>query len=86
DLNGDRRPDLVAIDPDRHVVEVLTATEAGEWRSRLHFQVFETDEHYQGRKGQPQEPRETVVADVTGDGKNDLVLLVHDRVLIYPQK
>jgi len=23
---------------------------------------------------------------VTGDGKNDLVLLVHDRVLLYPQE
>jgi hypothetical protein len=31
------------------------------------------------------EPREVVVADVTGDGKKDLLLLVHDRVLIYPQ-
>jgi hypothetical protein len=26
-----------------------------------------------------------VIADVTGDGKPDLVLLSHDRVLIYPQ-
>jgi hypothetical protein len=25
------------------------------------------------------------VADVTGDGADDLVLLAHDRVLIYPQ-
>ena len=31
------------------------------------------------------EPREAIVADVTGDGKKDLLLLVHDRVLIYPQ-
>jgi hypothetical protein len=26
------------------------------------------------------------VADVTGDGKNDLIVLVHDRVLVYPQE
>jgi hypothetical protein len=26
-----------------------------------------------------------VIADVTGDGANDLVLLCHDRVLVYPQ-
>ena len=24
--------------------------------------------------------------DVTGDGKNDLIILVHDRVLVYPQE
>ena len=54
--------------------------------SRLHFRVFETDAHHQGRKGEALEPREVVVADVTGDGKKDLLLLVHDRVLIYPQQ
>jgi hypothetical protein len=32
------------------------------------------------------EPREAAVADITGDGKNDLIVLVHDRVLVYPQE
>jgi hypothetical protein len=27
-----------------------------------------------------------LVVDVTGDGKNDLVVLVHDRILVYPQE
>ncbi|HEY0945941.1 MAG TPA: VCBS repeat-containing protein [Opitutaceae bacterium] len=85
DLNADGRPDLVCIDPDKNLVELLSADATGQWQSRLHFKVFETDEHYQGRKGAPQEPRETIIADVTGDGKNDLILLVHDRVLVYPQ-
>jgi len=31
------------------------------------------------------EPRELRIADVTGDGKNDLVTIVHDRIIIYPQ-
>ena len=26
-----------------------------------------------------------MIADVTGDGKADLILLSHDRVLVYPQ-
>jgi len=56
------------------------------WQSRMHFTVFEKDAHYQGRRGSPEEPRETVIADVTGDGKADLILLVHDRVLVYPQE
>ena len=25
------------------------------------------------------------VADVTGDGKDDLVTVIHDRIIIYPQ-
>jgi hypothetical protein len=27
-----------------------------------------------------------LVTDLTGDGKDDLVLLCHDRVLLYPQQ
>ena len=86
DLTGDGKVELVALDPERNVIEVLAHDEAAKtWVSRLHFRVFETDEHHQARKGEALEPREVVVADVSGDGKKDLLLLVHDRVLIYPQ-
>ncbi|OHE79069.1 MAG: hypothetical protein A3G75_15015 [Verrucomicrobia bacterium RIFCSPLOWO2_12_FULL_64_8] len=86
DLNSDGRLELVCNDPVRNVIEILGTGPDGEWHSRMHFKVFETDAHYQGRKGAAQEPRESIAADVTGDGKNDLVLLVHDRVLVYPQE
>ncbi len=86
DLTSDGQPELVTLDPERNVVEVLARDEAAKvWVSRLHFRVFETDEHHQDRKGEVLEPREAIIADVTGDGKKDLLLLVHDRVLIYPQ-
>lgn len=86
DLNNDGRLDLACIDPDKNLIEVLSRDAAGVWQSRLHFKVFEKDAHYQGRRGSPEEPRETVISDVTGDGKADLILLVHDRVLVYPQE
>lgn len=85
DFDGDGRSELVAIDVNANMVEILARDAEGIWVSRLHFRVFETDPHYQGNRGAGREPRETVVADVTGDGRPDLVLLVHDRVLIYPQ-
>ena len=31
------------------------------------------------------EPSEAVITDMTGDGASDLLLLVHDRVIVYPQ-
>ena len=86
DLDGDGRAELVAVDIQENMVEALARDADGDWSSRLHFRVFETDPHYAGNRGSGQEPRETLVADVTGDGRADLVLLVHDRVLVYPQE
>lgn len=85
DFDGDGVPELIAIDAAKNLVEIL-ARDGEVWRSRMHFKVFDTDEHYQGRQTKQPEPRETLVADVTGDGKSDLILLVHDRVLVYPQE
>ena len=31
------------------------------------------------------EPRDLNVGDVDGDGRTDLVLIVHDRILVYRQ-
>ena len=31
------------------------------------------------------EPREMLIDDVTGDGAPDIVTIMHDRIVIYPQ-
>jgi hypothetical protein len=49
------------------------------------WQVFE-QRTFRGRGGDMPEPREAVVVDLTGDGKNDLAVIVHDRILVYPQE
>jgi len=86
DLNNDGKPELVCVDPNKNLIEILGRGADERWESLMHFKVFETDQHYQGRKGSVLEPRESIISDVTGDGKKDLILLVHDRVLIYPQE
>jgi len=86
DLNNDGKAELVCVDPNKNLIEILGSGSDGHWESLMHFKVFETDQHYQGRKGSVLEPRESIIADVTGDGKKDLILLVHDRVLVYPQE
>ena len=55
------------------------------WKSSLHFEVFEKNLHYQGKKGGLYEPREGLISDLNGDGLDDLAFLVHDRLLIYRQ-
>lgn len=89
DLNGDGKDDLVAIDGrSSHMIQLLrqTGEQPGQWSSAMHFTLFEVDSHSQGRAGASLQPRETLIVDVTGDGKDDLILLIHDRILVYPQQ
>jgi hypothetical protein len=86
DLDNDGVNEIVAVDTrDTHVLEVLHPGTTGEWQSLLHFTVFEADPHYEGHRGGVHQPREIVIADLTDDGLDDLVLVVHDRLLLYPQ-
>ncbi len=90
DLNGDGQPDLAAIDTRSHILDILnftptTADRAAALRSALAFQVFEEKSFSREDEGGDFEPRESLIIDVTNDGRPDLVLLVHDRILIYPQ-
>jgi hypothetical protein len=50
----------------------------------LRFPVYEERLFEAGRTGQ--EPREVVVAELTGDGLADVAILVHDRLVVYPQE
>jgi hypothetical protein len=53
----------------------------------MRFKIFE-QKSYRDSKELAKisiEPRELKIADVTGDGKNDLVTVIHDRIIIYPQ-
>lgn len=84
DLNSDGRPDLAVIDTRSHFIEILDfSTELG-LRHALHFKVFE-EKSFSRRGNSGAEPREAVIVDVTNDGRRDLILLTHDRVLLYPQ-
>lgn len=84
DFDGDGRLGVLALDGEQHVVELLEFGPEADLESHAHWNIFEENMHYQGREGSSFEPRENVAADLTGDGRLDFALLVHDRVLIYP--
>lgn len=84
DLNADGNVDLAVIDTQSHFVELLHSSAEFGLRHALHFKLFEEKSFNDGQRSGT-EPRETAAADVTGDGKADLILLTHDRVLVFPQ-
>jgi hypothetical protein len=88
DINSDGRVDIVLAEYKNNNIEILTRTPAGETVAGMRFKVFE-QKRYQKQRGRQSssgvEPRELEVADVTGDGKADLVTVIHDRIIVYPQ-
>lgn len=91
DINGDGVPEILAVDQGRHHLSIISFDAKGAmvWASK--FKVFESPRgagsgsYGMGRQKRTGQPRAVRVGDVTADGKNDLILLVHDRIIIYPQ-
>ena len=93
DINSDGEVDIIMVEYKRgeyeyedYHIEILTLDSESEPIPAMQFRIFEEKSY----RGSPQrapviEPRELKIADVTGDGKSDLVTIIHDRIIIYPQ-
>ena len=89
DLNHDGLPELVLAESTRNHVQVLAFDPASKLVDAMSFKVFEQHRQVErarfGGDAEGSQPRAIALADVTGDAKTDLILLVHDRIIVYPQ-
>jgi hypothetical protein len=85
DLNNDGRKDLVFLETAKNYLDLVLFDAHHKLVPANRWQVFE-ERTFRNRRSDLPEPREAVVEDVTGDHKNDLIVLVHDRILVYPQE
>ncbi|MFZ0826909.1 MAG: VCBS repeat-containing protein [Verrucomicrobiia bacterium] len=85
DLNHTGRKDLVFLETGKNYLDLVTFDSHHKLVPANRWQVFE-QHTFRGAANALPEPREAIVADVTGDKKNDLIVLVHDRILVYPQE
>lgn len=85
DLDNDGRKDLVFLETAKNYLDLVIFDQSHKLIPANRWQVFE-ERTFRSRRSDMPEPREAVVADITGHGKNDLVVLVHDRILLYPQE
>ena len=87
DINSDGRTDIIMVEYKRNHMEILALDAGVKPIPAMRFMIFE-QKSYRDSKGRVKptvEPRELKVADVTSDGKDDLVTVIHDRIIIYPQ-
>lgn len=80
DFDGDGIPDLAMVDRRLPGIQILAGSTDGLARA-LAIPVFET----RPSASPNNEPRALATGDLDGDGLCDLVLIAHDRILIYPQ-
>jgi hypothetical protein len=85
DLIGDGRKQLVFMETAKNYLDLVLFDKNRKLVPGNRWQVFE-QHTFRGVQSAIPEPRECAVADVTGDKKNDLIVLVHDRILVYPQE
>jgi len=85
DLNNSGRKDLVFLETAKNYLDLVIFDSHHKLVPANRWQVFE-QHTFRGRADALPEPREVLVADVTGDKKNDLIVVVHDRILVYPQE
>jgi hypothetical protein len=85
DLLGNGRKQIVFMETARNYLDLVQFDANRKLVPGDRWQVFE-QHTFRGAQSAVPEPRESAVADVTGDKKNDLIVLVHDRILVYPQE
>jgi hypothetical protein len=87
DINSDGRADIVMVEYKRNHIEILALDSEMKPVPAMRFKIFEQKGYRDSKKRSKSsvEPRELRVDDVTGDGKEDLVTVIHDRIIIYPQ-
>jgi hypothetical protein len=87
DINADQRTDIIMVEYKRNHMEILALDSQIKPIPAMRFKIFENKSYRKReRAGKYEvEPRELEIADVTGDGKQDLVTVIHDRIIIYPQ-
>jgi len=85
DLTGTGRKDIVFMETAKNYLDLVSFSAAHKLVPQDRWQVFE-QHTFRARENAVPEPREALIKDVTGDKKNDLIVLVHNRILVYPQE
>ncbi len=85
DLDGDGGDELLLFDSQKAMLEIHRPDEDGELRPICRRRLFEKSIHQRGDSDSFEMPKEMAAGDVDGDGRNDMVMVLQDRLAIYMQ-
>lgn len=85
DINSDGFTDLLALDAGDQLCEIFTFSQRGRLMHATNFKMYES-RIFTGGTAREFQPNQAIIADVTGNGANDLILVTHDRILIQDRK
>ncbi|MDZ8118917.1 FG-GAP repeat domain-containing protein [Pontiella agarivorans] len=81
-LGSPARPMIALVDPSNRAVELISQN-GDELKTEMIFEVFLTSDFADVGKSRGTEPHDVESGDLNGDGIGDLVILAHDKLLIY---
>ena len=84
DINADGYGDMIAIDSGEQMMELFTFGHDAAMHHVTNFKIYESRLFGRG-DGREYQPSQAIITDLTGDGAHDIVMLIHDRVLLYEQ-
>ena len=83
DVNNDGVPDVVFSDIAEQSLEIASFTGEKDLIHAITFKIYEKKTYR--NVNDMIEPRDMALGDVDGDHRSDIVLVIHDRILIYRQ-
>ncbi|MEE2720126.1 MAG: VCBS repeat-containing protein [Planctomycetota bacterium] len=84
DMNADGYTDMASLDAGEQMFEIFTFDGNGDMLHVTNFKIYESKLFSRG-EGREYQPTQVLITDLTVDGAHDVVMIVHDRILMYPQ-
>jgi len=84
DINADGFIDMVSLDAGEQMLEIFSFTASGRMLYAMGFKIFES-KIFSGGEPREWQPSQVIIKDFTEDNMNDVLLLTHDRLLLYTQ-
>jgi len=84
DVNADGYSDMISLDAGEQMLEIFTFSKKEKMIYATGFKIYES-RIFSGGEPREWQPSQVIISDLTNDDKEDVLLLSHDRLILYRQ-